>query len=197
LKEHQSKDSHPLVNLSSGWDSDQESHSLFYELREGKAWFSEEMRREHRRLKTSLWRYVRRSRFFVALTAPLIYACIVPFLLLDLFVTVYQAFSFPIYGIPKASPGDYIIFDRHKLCYLNALEKLNCEYCAYANGLMAYVVEVAARTEQHWCPIKHAHRIRSPHSRYSHFLPYGDASAYRAQIEEVRQDFKDLKRSRR
>ena len=196
MTDHHSQDPHPLVHLSPASDSDQESHSLFYELREGKAWFSEEMRREHGRLKTSLWRYIRHSRFFVALTAPLIYACIIPFLLLDLFVTVYQAFSFPIYGIPKASRADYIIFDRNKLCYLNSLEKLNCEYCAYANGLMAYVVEVAARTEQHWCPIKHAHRIRSPHSRYSHFLPYGDASAYRAHIEEVRQDFKDVRRSR-
>lgn len=199
-KDDHSTKSHRLIHLSphteSGAGSPQgdETHSPFYEMREGAAWFSEEMRREHLRLKTSLWRYIRNSRFFVALTAPLIYACIIPFLLLDLFVTVYQAFSFPIYGIPKASRSDYIIFDRNKLCYLNSLEKLNCEYCAYANGLMAYVVEVAARTEQHWCPIKHAQRIRSPHSRYSHFLPYGDAAAYRAHIDEVRQDFKDLRR---
>jgi len=183
-----------LVHLSPGAESDQDTSSPFYELREGVVWFSEEMRREQRRLKTSLWRYVRHSRFFVGLTAPLIYACIIPFLLLDLFVTVYQAFSFPIYGIPKVARGDYLMFDRGKLCYLNALERLNCEYCAYANGLMAYVVEVAARTEQHWCPIKHAHRVRSPHSRYSHFLPYGDAVAYRERIDAVRTNFRDLRK---
>jgi len=194
VTEHGRKDSERLVHLRSDANDDRETESPFYELREGVVWFSEEMRREHRRLKTSLWRYVRHSRFFVALTAPLIYACIIPFLLLDLFVTVYQAFSFPIYGIPKVSREDYIFFDRGKLCYLNALERLNCEYCAYANGLMAYVVEVAGRTEQHWCPIKHAHRVRSPHSRYSHFLPYGDATAYSERIEKVRTDFKDLKK---
>jgi hypothetical protein len=141
--------------------------------------------REHRRLKTSLWRYVRRSRFFVALTSPLIYGCIIPFLLLDLFVTIYLI----------RAPGLRDAIDRKgKGLYLNALERLNCEYCAYANGLMAWVVEIAARTEQHWCPIRHARRIPAPHSRYPHFLPYGDASAYRARIDEVRQDFKDLKK---
>lgn len=67
-------------------------------------------------------------------------------------------------------------------------------YCSYANGLLAYVVEVAGRTEQHWCLIKHARRIQHTHGRYSHFLPYGDAHAYREKIEKVREDFKDLKR---
>jgi hypothetical protein len=170
-----------------------EGPSVFYELRAGKIWFSEEIKREHRKLKTSLWRYVRSSRFFVALTAPFIYSCVIPFLLLDLFVTIYQAVSFPIYGIPKARRSDYIILDRAKLRYLNGLEALNCTYCSYANGLLGFVVEVAGRTEQHWCPIRHAHRNRSPHSRYGHFLPYGDASAYRKKIEEVRSDFKGLR----
>jgi len=90
---------------------------------------------------------------------------------------------------------DYVVFDRGKLCYLNLLERINCAYCSYANGVLAYVVEVAARTEQHWCPVRHAHRILHPHDRYDHFLPYGDAPAYRARIEEVRNDFTDLEGS--
>jgi hypothetical protein len=57
---------------------------------------------------------------------------------------------------------------------------------------MAFVVEVAGRTEQHWCPIRHAPRVQHPHDRYQHFLPYGDANAYRAHIEEVRTDFQDV-----
>lgn len=194
MTDHDRKDSDRLVQLSASAATESESESLFYELRKGKIWFSEEIKREHRKLKTSLWRYIRQSRFFVALTAPLIYACVIPFLLLDLFVTIYQAFSFPIYGIPQVPRDSYILFDRGKLCYLNFLERLNCDYCAYANGLIAYVTEVAARTEQHWCPIKHARRIPSPHSRYSHFLPYGDANVYRERIEGVRNDFKDLRR---
>jgi hypothetical protein len=94
----------------------------------------------------------------VVLTAPVIYAVIVPLVLLDLFVTIYQRVCFPVYGIPKVNRGDYLIFDRHHLAYLNALEKLNCAYCSYANGLIAYVREIAGRTEQYWCPIKHARR---------------------------------------
>ena len=196
MNDRHEQDPHPLVHLTGQTAHDDDLPSPFYEIREGAVWFSEEIQREHRRLKTSLWRYIRSSRFFVALTAPLIYGCIVPFLLLDLFVTIYQAFSFPIYGIPKVSRSRYIMMDRGKLCYLNALERLNCQYCAYANGLMAFVVEVAARTEQHWCPIKHAHRNLAPHSRYSHFLPYGDAKAYREHIDDIRNDFSDVRKRR-
>lgn len=90
--------------------------------------------------------------------------------------------------------ADYIIFDRGQLIYLNVLERFNCFYCSYANRLIAYVREIAGRTEQHWCPIKHAQRLRSPHSRYPHFLGYGDANAYSCQIETVRCDFADVKK---
>jgi hypothetical protein len=49
--------------------------------------------------------------------------------------------------------GANISFDRRKLAYLNAIEKLNCDY---ANGILTYAREIASRTEQFWCPIKHA-----------------------------------------
>ncbi len=163
-----------------------------YKVHGRKIVFSPETQREHRRLRISVWNYILHSRFFVVLSAPFIYLCIVPFLLLDLFITSYQAVCFPIYGIPKVRRSDYLFFDRSKLRYLNALERINCRYCSYANGLMAYIVEIAGRTEQHWCPIKHAHEVMAPHSRYAHFLPYGDASAYRSRIEEVRTGFKDV-----
>jgi len=193
VADHHSKESGPLLPLPDLEKIEEEIKSQFYELRKDKIWFSEEIKREHRRLRTSLFRYVLQSRFFAILTAPFIYACMVPFALLDLFVSVYQAVCFPVYGIPKARRRDYMAIDRNKLRYLNALEGLNCMYCSYANGLLAYVVEIAGRTEQHWCPIKHARRVHRTHDRYPHFLPYGDASAYRERIEKVRNDFKDLK----
>lgn len=167
---------------------------LFTNCAKGRCGFSEEIKREHKRLKTSLASYIVHSRFFAILTAPFIYACFIPFVFLDLFVSVYQAVCFPVYGVPKARRRDYMAIDRNKLRYLNAIEGLNCMYCSYANGLLAYVVEVAGRTEQHWCPIKHARRVQHTHDRYSHFLPYGDAKAYRERGEKVRDDFKDLKR---
>jgi hypothetical protein len=192
VADQHSKKSEPLVQLPNVEKIEEEIKSAFYELRNGKVWFSKEMKREHRRLKTSLVRYVLHSRILAVLTAPFIYAVIIPFVLLDLFVSVYQAVCFPVYGIPKARRRDYIAIDRNKLRYLNAVEGFNCMYCSYGNGVLAYAVEIAGRTEQHWCPIRHARRVQNAHDRYSHFLPYGDAHAYREEIDKVRCDFKDL-----
>jgi hypothetical protein len=86
------------------------------------------------------------------------------------------------------------VLDRAHLSYLNAIEKLNCVYCGYANGLIAYVREVASRTEQYWCPIKHAVRTRSPHARYRTFLDYGDAAGFRSRLEAFRRDLRETAR---
>ena len=193
MTEHSSKKPDVLIQLPTVEKVEEEIKSEFYELRKGKVWFSEKIKREHRKLKTSLVRYVLHSRIMAILTAPFIYAVIVPFVLLDLFVTVYQTVCFPVYGIPKARRRDYVAIDRNKLRYLNALEGFNCMYCSYGNGVLAYAVEIAGRTEQHWCPIRHARRVQNVHDRYSHFLPYGDAAAYRKELDSVRCDFKDIK----
>ncbi len=126
-------------------------------------------------------------------TAPVIYVGIVPFALLDLFLAAFQGICFPVYGIPKVDRSDYLVFDRGHLKYMNLLERLNCVYCSYANGLLAHATEIAARTEQHWCPVKHARRIRAPHSRYPHFIDYGDAQRFRDKSETVRSDFVDIR----
>lgn len=164
-----------------------------YRWEHGKARFEGEALARHHELKLWLPYYVLHSRFFVLVTAPVIYVGFVPFLLLDLFLLLFQGVCFPIYGIPKVRRSDYVIFDRGALRYLNLLERFNCIYCSYANGLCAFLAEVAARTEQHWCPIKHARRLRAPHSRYSHFFDYGDAEQYRRQVETVRNDFVDVR----
>jgi len=122
-----------------------------------------------------------------------IYSLIIPIVLVDLWVMAYQAICFPAYKIPKVRRRDYLIFDRGSLTYLNAIEKLGCVYCSYANGLLAYVTEIAARTEQHFCPIKHHVKVTRPHSRYSHFLPYADAEAFQTRADAVRENFADIK----
>jgi hypothetical protein len=164
-----------------------------YHWHEGKAKFASPVISEHQKLKQGLAAYLLESRLLAVATAPIIYLGVVPFALLDLFLALYQDLCFPVYKIPKVRRSEYLIFDRSRLKYVNLLERLNCWYCSYANGLVAYATEVAARTEQHWCPIKHASRIRSPHSRYPHFVDYGDAQGYRRQVETVRNDFVDLK----
>jgi hypothetical protein len=153
--------------------------------------FGEDLVLQQRRLKVGVARYLREARPQVVLVVPIIYVGIVPLLLLDLFVAVYQAICFPIYGIPKTRRGDYLIFDRDDLPYLNALEKIQCGYCSYANGLAAWFREVAARTEQYWCPIKYARKIRDAHSRYPHFFEYGDAESFRKGLERLRKEYEE------
>ena len=143
-------------------------------------------------LMVSLGRYGWHGRFLALITAPLIYGCLIPFALLDAAITLYQSVCFPIYKIPTVSRKRHFIFDRGKLRYLNLIERVHCLYCSYANGVASYVAEIAARTEQHWCPIKHKTHYRHPYSRHDHFFHYGDAQDYRDRIEEVRRDFRDL-----
>jgi hypothetical protein len=147
-------------------------------LENGRVSFEQEILRRHRELQTKLIHYIQRAHPLIVLTAPFIYALILPLVLLDLFVTVYQAVCFPAYGLAKVRRDDYLIFDRHHLGYLNALEKLNCAFCSYANGLLAYVREIAGRTEQYWCPIKHARRVIGAHAYCARFHDYGDAEGF-------------------
>jgi hypothetical protein len=137
VAEHHSKKSDSLIPLPDLEKLEEEIKSQFYELRNGKIWFSGEIKREHRRLVTSRIRYVLHSRFFVLLTAPFIYVCFIPLAPDDLFVSTYQAVCFLAYGIPKARRKDYMAMDRGKWGYWNVLEALNCTYCSYANGLWA------------------------------------------------------------
>jgi hypothetical protein len=117
---------------------------------------------------------------------------VLPFLLLDAAVALYQCVCFPIYGIPKVRRKDYLVFDRGRLAYLNTIEKVGCVYCSYANGLLALITEIAARSEQYFCPIKHSHPLVQTHSRYAKFLPYGDARAYKKQSDAIARGYDDL-----
>jgi hypothetical protein len=155
---------------------------LHVRIEDGKVEFEEAILRRHRELKTRLLRYLAGARPLIVVTAPVIYSLIIPLGLLDLFITVYQAVCFPVYGIQKVARKDYLIFDRRYLAYLNVLERFNCAYCSYANGLIGYVREIASRTEEYWCPIKHARKVISAHPRYSTFADFGDARGYKDEV---------------
>lgn len=123
--------------------------------------------------------WVRRSKILFVLTAPFIYALWFPALILDVFITVYQTLCFPVYGISLVIRKDFIVLDRYRLPYLSRLEKFNCFFCGYFNGLIAYTREIASRTEQYWCPIKHSKKLNFTHDRYNRFYSYGDSKNYR------------------
>ena len=172
----------------------QKQEEYYYIIRGKRIEFED--RRYHRRLAKSLARYFADARPLHVLTAPVIYACIFPALFMDLVVTIFQAVCFPAYGIPKVKREHYIVVDRHQLQYLNLMEKMNCVYCGYFTGLVAYVQEIAARTEQYWCPIKHARRLATLHSRYHKFIEYGDGDNYQQALERLRDDYADTQNNR-
>jgi hypothetical protein len=163
-----------------------------YEITKRRVYFEDNVIIRHKKYAKQLLSYISDARLKHILTTPLIWICIFPVALMDITISLYQAVCFPIYGIPKVKRQDYIVFDRQYLNYLNLIEKINCAYCSYVNGLFGYLQEIAGRTEQFWCPIKHAKRIKNLHSRYQKFIEYGDAKTYRDKIEATRRDFKDL-----
>jgi hypothetical protein len=154
--------------------------------------FEREVLAQHRRFKTGLIQYMLTANWLSVVTAPVIYCVLLPMLILDLFVTVYQRICFPIYGIAKVKRQDYFVYDRTHLAYLNVIEKINCAYCSYGNGLMAYAREIVARTEMYWCPIKHARKVLQAHPYYAEFVDYGDANAYQHELDALRKRLTDL-----
>jgi len=167
-------------------EADEQQKRWRFRVHRGRVWFDDEVRRAQRAFRQSIPAFLRESRVASLLTTPVIYSLLLPFAMLDVWVTLYQWVCFPIYGIARVPRRRYFVIDRHKLAYLNGIEKVNCVYCGYANGVIAYVREIAARTEQYWCPIRHARAIPTPHTRYHLFFDYGDAKAYRHDLPRLR-----------
>jgi len=163
-----------------------------YEIRDRTVRFGDEIRQRHRAQMVGVMTYLRHSELKHILSAPVVWCCLLPAVMLDLVVTLFQAICFPLYGIPKVRRADFVVIDRHHLAYLNVIEKLNCLYCSYFNGVIAYVREVAGRTEQYWCPIKHAAQVKGMHSRYRKFVDYGDNEAWPEQALALRKEFGDV-----
>jgi hypothetical protein len=155
--------------------------------------FEHEVLEQQRRFKTGVIAYLLTANLLSVLTAPVIYALFFPILLLDLSITIYQHICFRAYGIPRVKRSDYFVFDRAHLAYLNLIEKINCAYCSYGNGVMAYGREVVARTEQYWCPIKHARKVMAAHPYYTGFVDFGDAQSYKNELENLRTELAKLK----
>jgi len=168
---------------------DEKRQQFSYTLHRGRVIFKRNVRRWQRQQRTGLLRYLSSAPLAFILSAPVIYGMVVPLVFMDLTVTLYQHICFRIYGVPRVRRNDYLYIDRHYLPYLNLIEKINCVYCGYGNGLLEYSREIIARTEQFWCPIKHARRTPDPHHRMAKFFDYGDAAAWRENLEKVRKDW--------
>ena len=159
---------------------------LHYQIHDKRIEFEQSVKSAHHKLKLGIFRWFGTVPPQNFLTAPFIYSLIIPLMVLDAWVSIYQAICFPVYGIPKCHRVNYIRFDHQHLAYLNAIEKVHCLYCSYASGLIAYTLEITARTELYFCPIKHANKILGTHSRYAQFLDYGEADYFHSKLEQLR-----------
>ena len=162
-----------------------------YTLEDGRVRFSFEVQQLQRRYRVSSFRYLLDADWRSVATAPVIYSMIVPLVFMDLSFTVYQHICFRAYGVPRVPRRDYLVNDRHRLSYLNTIEKINCTYCGYGNGVIAYTREIISRTEQYWCPIRQAHRVIDAHRRYPQFFAFGDAQGYQQGLKNRRQLLKE------
>lgn len=167
---------------------EQHESRLLYQIEGKRVMFEQAVREAHQRVKLGVFRWFLTVRPQNYLTMPVIYGAAIPLLLLDLCVSLYQTLCFPIYRIAKVQRADYIVYDHQHLAYLNIIEKFHCLYCSYAVGLLAYMSEILARTEQYFCPIKHAHKVRSVNSRYERFLDFGEADNFHDKLETLRSE---------
>lgn len=161
---------------------------VVYKIKGQRVEFERAVLEAHRQFKTGLLRWLITSRIQNVLSAPIIYGILPMWCLLDISLSLFQAICFRLYGIPLVPRSKYIIIDRHRLAYLNIIEKINCIYCGYVGGLLSYGREISSRTEQYWCPIKHAHKLLDEHDKFIYFSDYGDASGYQKNSEEARKD---------
>jgi hypothetical protein len=167
-----------------------QEEQLAFRIRGRRIEFTEEIRAAHRKARVGIIRWVASGDIRNILSAPFIFALIIPFALLDLFLCVYHAVCFRLYRLPPVPRADYVVIDRHHLHYLNILQKLNCVYCGYVNGVIAWARELASVTEQYWCPIKHARKVRGSHTRYAQFIDYGDAEAVEVRVVDLRAELR-------
>jgi hypothetical protein len=166
----------------------QEKH-ISYEINDGYVRFEKNVLKKQKENMKNLLAYFRDIPLLHLLSSPIIYAMVIPAIFLDIALYLYQQSIFRIYKFKFVKRNDYIIFDRHYLGYLNPIEKLNCMYCSYFNGLMHYAAAIASRTELYFCPIKHAKKTLYEHAYYHEFLPYGDEEAYQDKLEALRKKF--------
>ncbi len=116
------------------------------------------------------------TNFFLReIVASILIWSILPFVIItDVVIEIYHRVAFPIYGIPLVERGRYIrVFDRAKLRQLSLMERLGCAYCGYVNGWAHYVSQIAGRTEEYFCAIKHAtDKEYIPGKHEEAFMPY-------------------------
>ncbi len=165
-----------------------EEKKIAYTIKNGSVVFEEALLQRQRQQMKQLGAWFREIPFIQLLTAPVIYGMMIPAVILDLSLWIYKIIVGKVFNIKFAERKDYIVFDRHYLGYLNIIEKINCVYCSYFNGLMNYAVAIAGRTELYFCPIKHAKKVAYEHPFSYRFFSYADGESYQERLKRLREE---------
>ncbi|MFZ2803820.1 MAG: hypothetical protein WA001_01210 [Patescibacteria group bacterium] len=118
-------------------------------------------------------RVKQRGLIRVWIVAPVIYAMIIPIAFIDLCASVYQCICFWAYKIPHVERKKYVRLLWRGSGVIKGIDRFNCMYCSYSNGVIAYVRAILIETEKYWCPIKYKARkdFTPPHPQGSYADP--------------------------
>ncbi len=174
------------MKVKLGEEIAQQESYISYEIQNGYVKFEKDVFAKQKENMKNLLAWFGEVPLLQFLAAPIIYGMVIPAILFDVLVFIYQQVVFRIFKVEFLKRSDYIVYDRHYLGYLNSIEKLNCVYCSYINGLMQYASAISARTEFYFCPIKHAKKIVYQHDHYHEYLMYGDEDMYHDKLQELR-----------
>lgn len=151
-----------------------------FSFQQWKVIFTKKATEYNKRFKENLIKYIFNASVKHILSIPFIWMMLIPVLILDFFVSIYQYVCFKyLYNIPIVNRKDFIVYDRNHLDYLNIAQKINCLYCSYVNWFLSYAVEIAWRTEKYWCPIKNAKRNKWWHEWQKFFADYWDPEEFK------------------
>ena len=167
--------------------AEQERH-ISFEIHNGYVKFENEILSRQKKNMKNLLTWFRKVPFLHFIAAPIIYIMIIPSVIIDITLFIYQQIIFRVFKFKFIKRSDYIIFDHQYLGYLNPIEKINCLYCSYVNGLMQYALAIAGRTELYFCPIKHVKKVIHEHDYYDVFLSYGDRKDYQEKLKALSEE---------
>lgn len=78
---------------------------------------------------------------------------IIVFFHLTIVVLLYQWTLRPLFGLERVHWANHVRLDRHRIAGLSPIDKFNCEFCGYANGLCTMLNKELDHLSRHSAPI--------------------------------------------
>lgn len=122
------------------------------------------------------------------ISTPFIYGMLIPMIIFHILIELYHRIVFSLYDIEYVDYKQHFIFKRYKLNKLTLLQKINCIYCEYGNGLASYIKSIIGKTEVYWCPIKNGRNKNFTHEYYNKFIDVDNVENFEFHRENMRNE---------